>query len=152
MKLKDGNLRLARTSDAEAIATMSRVTIEQDLRWRWRPSRVKQAIADIDTNAVVITQNNLLTAFSIAWFGQNEAHLILLGVHPSSRRRGTGRHLVDWQKRVAETAGIRVMSLEVRESNENARAFYRQLGFRETRLLRQYYDGCEDAFRMVCHL
>lgn len=152
MKLKGGDLRLARTSDASAIATMSRVIIEHDLRWRWRTSRVKQAIADSDTNAVVITQENALTAFSIAWFGQNEAHLILLGVLPSSQRRGIGTHLVEWQKRVAETAGIRVMSLEVRENEENARRFYRSLGFRETRLLRQYYDGHENAYRMVCHL
>ena len=152
MKLKDGQLRLARASDADAIATMSRLTIEQGLRWRWRPARVKQAIVDTDTNAVVITQDGLLTAFSIAWFGQNEAHMILLGVHPSCRRRGTGRHLVAWQEAVAETAGIRVMSLEVRESNQSARAFYKQLGFRDVRLLRQYYDGSENALRMVHHL
>ncbi|MBX2823788.1 MAG: GNAT family N-acetyltransferase [Gammaproteobacteria bacterium] len=152
MKLKDGELRLAKTSDADAIATMSRLTIEQGLRWRWRPARVRQAIADLDTNAIVITQDGLLTGFSIAWFGQNEAHLILLGVHPSCRRRGTGAHLVKWQEKVAETAGIRTLTLEVRESNEIAREFYYQLGFRENRLLKQYYDGSEDALRMVHHL
>jgi len=152
MKLKDGDLRLARTSDADAIATMSRLTIEQGLRWRWRPARVRQAIADLDTNAVVITQDGLLTAFSIAWFGQHEAHMILLGVHPSCRRLGTGSHLIHWQEKVAENAGIRVLTLEVRESNDVAREFYYNLGYRETRQLRQYYDGNEDALRMVHRL
>jgi ribosomal-protein-alanine N-acetyltransferase len=42
--LTDAQIRLARPSDAQAIAEMSRDLIEHGLGWRWTPSRIRAAL------------------------------------------------------------------------------------------------------------
>ena len=44
------------------------------------------------------------------------------------------------------------MMLEVRRSNDDARAFYRAMGYREVARLSRYYQGREDAVRMMSSL
>ncbi len=152
MKLKDCQVRLAKIADARAIAEMSRDFIEHGLPWNWRPPKVARSIRHADTNCVVSTLAGELVAFAITDFDQHEAHLNLLAVKPAAQRLGLGKHLVQWQEKVAETAGIRVVSLEVRADNKAAIQFYSHLGYRQIGLLRNYYCNQHDALRMVHHL
>ena len=81
-------------------------------------------------------------------YGDDDAHLDLLAVHPSFRRRGLGRRLVEWLEKPALVAGIRSVFLEVRESNAGGRRFYERLGYRPHQILDGYYQGRESALRM----
>jgi ribosomal-protein-alanine N-acetyltransferase len=89
-----------------------------------------------------------IAGFGIMRYGDDEAHLDLLGVHPDHRREGLGRRLVEWLEKVALVAGIAAVFLEVRESNRDAQAFYERLGYRRLARLAQYYQGRESAMRM----
>jgi ribosomal-protein-alanine N-acetyltransferase len=82
-------------------------------------------------------------------FGEDRAHLVLLAVRPTHRRRGIGRRLLEWLVQSARTAGVRSLHLELRANNEAARAFYRAMGFSETILVPGYYRGRESALRMI---
>ena len=82
-------------------------------------------------------------------FGDERAHLVLLAVRPTHRRRGTGRRLIEWQIDSAATAGIASIHLELRVGNVAARTFYRALGFTDTVRIPGYYGGREAAIRMV---
>lgn len=152
MELKSEDVTLAQLNDAHAIATISRDLIEYGLPWSWTPPRVARAILDADTNCVVIKHSDTVSAFAIAVFSQNNVHLHLLAVQSEFQQRGAGKQLVLWLEKVALTAGIQTLSLEVRENNEAARAFYRSLGYRETGLLKFYYNGHESALSMIHHL
>ena len=77
------------------------------------------------------------------------SHLVLLAVDLGARRRGVGRNLVRWLERVARRGGILRIGLEVRASSAGARGFYQSLGYTETGRLRGYYQGREDALKMV---
>lgn len=57
----------------------------------------------------------------------------------SMRRRGTGTLLLTELITHARAAGGCAIFLEVRESNRDARAFYRKMGFEETGARRLYY-------------
>jgi ribosomal protein S18 acetylase RimI-like enzyme len=81
-------------------------------------------------------------------YGDDEAHLDLLGVDPSHRRKGLGSRIVAWLEKVALVAGITAVFLEVREQNHDARAFYERLGYRDLARLAGYYQGRESAIRM----
>jgi len=48
----------------------------------------------------------------------------------------------------ASVAGLFLMQLEVRASNQPARRFYARLGYRETSRTAGYYSGVEDAIRL----
>jgi [ribosomal protein S18]-alanine N-acetyltransferase len=76
----------------------------------------------------------------------DEVEVLTLGVAPSWRRRGVGGGLMSTALAEAAKTGARQVFLEVRESNQGARAFYAALGFVESGRRRAYYrDPSEDA-------
>ncbi len=67
-------------------------------------------------------------------------------VAESARRRGIGKHLLSELIAYARVERGREIFLEVRKSNQAARALYRDAGFEETGLRKSYYsDPSEDA-------
>jgi ribosomal-protein-alanine N-acetyltransferase len=81
--------------------------------------------------------------------GDWELQYIVVG--KESRRCGVGTYLLnELISHVRATGGSRIF-LEVRESNQHARALYRRAGFEETGLRKSYYSGPpEDA--ILCRL
>ena len=142
-------LALARPAEATAIARMSRELIEAGLDWAWTPARVASRIGGRETNVVVArVASGRIAGFGIMRYGDESAHLDLLGVIPECRGRGLGRHIVEWLERPAIAAGIAAVSLEVRLTNDGAQACYRRLGYREIEQIPGYYQGLEAAVRM----
>ena len=151
MTTSASGIRLARIEDANAIARMSRDTIETGLGWSWRPQRVLVSIRDPKTLSIVVGDARV-QGFCITQFGDEIAHLSLLAVDPKFRRRGLGRRLVTWMLGSARTAGIATVHVEMRTTNLAARAFYRTLGFDDAGVVAGYYRGVESALRMVLSL
>jgi ribosomal-protein-alanine N-acetyltransferase len=142
-------IRLASSADAPRIAAMSRDLIEVGLGWSWTEGRVLRSVVDANTNVAVAYDEDELVAFGIMKYRDDEAHLHLLAVRESHRRRGVGRALMAWLERTALVAGIGVVYLEARSNNEAARAFYRELGYKEIKVVRGYYRGVESAVRLA---
>ena len=143
------NLQLATQADALEIARMSRDLIEQGLGWSWTPRRVLRSVVDPQTNVVVALNVSNLLGFGIMKYHEEEAHLLLLAVHPAVVRRGVGSRLLAWLEKAAITAGVGQVYLEVRASNAAARAFYRRAGYAEIQHLPGYYQGQEPAVRLA---
>jgi len=142
-------LRPALVRDSHAIALMSRDHIEHGLGWRYDAARIQRALARRDVSALAACDRGSLVGFAIMEFGDPRAHLMLMAVRPTHRRRGIGRRMLEWLVDSALTAGIESLHLELRAANDAARRFYRALGFGETILVPRYYDGAEAALRMV---
>ena len=151
MNAQATTIRLARIEDANAIARMSRDTIETGLGWSWRPQRVLVSIRDPNTLSIVGGEGRV-QGFCITQFADEIGHLSLLAVDPKFRRRGIGRRLVNWMLASARTAGIATVHVEMRTTNLAARAFYRTLGFEDAGVVAGYYRGVESALRMVLSL
>ncbi|NJN48459.1 MAG: GNAT family N-acetyltransferase [Candidatus Competibacteraceae bacterium] len=142
-------LRLAKRSEAEIMARMSRDFIETGLGWQWRSQRILHHIRCPDSVVLAARNPEQLMGFAIMRFRLEEAHLLLLAVDPLCRQRGIGRQLVDWLEKSARTAGITTIYLEVRADNQAARAFYGALGYHDLYLIPGYYQGREPALRMA---
>ena len=143
------NLQLATQADVLEIARMSRDLIEQGLGWSWTPRRVLRSVVDLHTNVVVALNASNLLGFGIMKYHEDEAHLLLLAVHPAAARRGVGSALLAWLENSATTAGLGQIYLEARASNAAARAFYRRAGYAEIQHLPGYYQGQEPAVRLA---
>ena len=143
---------LATQTDALGIAQMSRDLIETGLGWSWTAARVLRSIRDAEALVLVARDGRRIIGFAIMDFGDEAAHLALLAVDPSHRRRGIGRHLFDWLRESALTAGIAVVKLELRAGNLEAQHFYRCLGFEEIGWTVGYYRQRETALRMALRL
>lgn len=98
---------------------------------------------------LVAVGDGRVAGFAVARrLAEGESELLNLAVDPVFRRRGVGRRLL-----AALTSGHRgVVWLEVRESNCDARKFYKSLGFTETGSRPDYYAGSpESAIVMKVH-
>jgi ribosomal-protein-alanine N-acetyltransferase len=86
-------------------------------------------------------------------FIADEVHIFRLAVDPEWRRQGIGTRLVTECLQSARRRGSSAAILEVRPSNPEAIALYRQFGFREiSRRLGYYSDSREDALILKLEL
>ena len=78
---------------------------------------------------------------------QGEADITKIAVSEEYRRQGVGNKILKEMLRLSEEAGVSVITLEVRTSNEAAINLYKNNGFTVTATRKNYY-GNEDAFVM----
>lgn len=109
---------------------------------------------DIDAedlaHAVVGAAEDGIVAYGIGWFVGNEFHIANMAVRRDRQGQGIGGRLLDEMMEVAERNLCRVVTLEVRVSNEPAIRLYRSRGFREVAIRSGYYlDNGEDALVML---
>lgn len=75
-----------------------------------------------------------------------ETDMMNIAVHPDYRRRGVAQTLVNTLVAALAENGSHSLMLEVRVSNEPAKALYEKLGFRQVGLRPRYYrNPREDA-------
>lgn len=90
----------------------------------------------------------MVAGYLIFWIVYGEAHILDIAVHPEFQRRGLATELLDAAIDEMKRLLVYEVFLEVRRSNEAARALYKGLGFRESFERKNYY-GAEDAIVMV---
>ncbi len=147
-------LEPARRADAERVARMSRDWIEHGLEWRYTPKAIAASLRSENSELVVARASGRVEGFALMDFDfpRRSVHLVLMAVAPRWRRRGLARALFRYLEKLARYAGMEDARLELRAGNRGAEACYRALGFREIGVLRGYYQGREDALRMVRRL
>tara|TARA_B100001989_G_scaffold78746_1_gene54241 strand:+ start:12657 stop:13133 length:477 start_codon:yes stop_codon:yes gene_type:complete len=99
----------------------------------------------------VVIENSQIVGFCIAHKILDECHLQNISVIEAMRRRGVGNFMLDILKKRTSLSGISSILLEVRKSNKVAQDFYRENGFHELSIRKDYYqtkNGREDAIIM----
>jgi ribosomal-protein-alanine N-acetyltransferase len=79
---------------------------------------------------------------------RSRAHVLTLDVVPELRGRSVGTKLMNRLHETLQGQRIRVSLLEVGIQNIAAQRLYEKLGYEVQGLLRGYYQGREDAYRM----
>lgn len=76
----------------------------------------------------------------------DEIHIANIAVDPNRRKQGIGQHLIHFVCNVGKERQIPNITLEVRDSNQAAKAFYERLGFEQVGRRKNYYKKpVEDA-------
>ena len=89
-----------------------------------------------------------IAGFAGLWFVVDEAHVIIIGLREVERGKGIGELLLVSGIEQAVENDSRVITLEVRQSNDVAIELYRKYGFQEVGLRRRYYSD-NDAVIMT---
>jgi ribosomal-protein-alanine N-acetyltransferase len=82
-----------------------------------------------------------LLGYFVAMGGVDEMHLLNITVAPSAQGRGHARTLIDALVALCHERAARELWLEVRASNEHARAMYAHFGFAQVGLRKAYYPA-----------
>jgi ribosomal-protein-alanine N-acetyltransferase len=79
------------------------------------------------------------------WLMGEEAHIVTIAVDPAWRGHRLGKWLLLTLMAEARERGAQMVTLEVRPSNQSARALYERVGFVQTGYRKRYYPNGEDA-------
>jgi ribosomal-protein-alanine N-acetyltransferase len=101
----------------------------------------------------VMREEGRVVGYVCLWEISDEVHVTNIAVEPASRRRGFARTLLGGVLNDARERRLRMVVLEVRPSNVEARRLYESFGFRVAGRRRgYYYDTGEDALVMEADL
>jgi [ribosomal protein S18]-alanine N-acetyltransferase len=97
--------------------------------------------------------NRAVVGFCNYWRVADEIHILKVAIHPDARRVGFGSRLLAHILEFARKHRCRLVTLEVRRSNEPAQRVYRRFGFKAVGLRPSYYaDDNEDAVVMLLEM
>ena len=118
------------------------------------PKSVLSPLPMTYTNWVCLAPDDRVIGYCIISVAAGEAHVMNISVCPKFRRQGVGRHmllhLIQFARPRAES-----LFLEVRPSNPHAIELYKQSGFRQIGVRKDYYpasEGREDAIMFSLNL
>ena len=98
-------------------------------------------------------EGSVVVGMVVLWVILDEAHIGTIAVHPSFRRQGIGRKMLERALGDAGIDGVSSAMLEVRRSNQAAQRMYSDMGFEIAGVRPHYYnDNGEDALLMTAEL
>lgn len=142
-------LRRATPADVPEIAAIEQRAFSDP----WSPRGFASLVAAPEVYLVVSEAAGKVTGYVVARFVADEGEIANLAVAPEARGLGLGAALLDAALREARRRGVVMVYLEVRRSNDVARALYATRGFREVGRRKGYYrHPVEDALVLRCTL
>lgn len=128
---------------------------QQAYEFPWSRGNFVDSLAAGYIAQMLLGEHEALLGYFVAMHGVDEVHLLNITVAPAHQRQGHARLMLDaLVGRCLEKSASQVW-LEVRSSNERAKAVYRDHGFRSVGVRRGYYpaaSGREDATVMSLDL
>ena len=151
--LSAGDVEAAVALDALALPddAWSAVSLADELGRKDRTWWVAQQVAPGRTGAAATVAGRLL-GLAGGLVVDGDLQILKVAVAPDARRRGLARGLVARMADDARNLGAATASLEVRESNAGAQAFYAALGFMSKGVRPHFYDNGEGALIMSAPL
>ncbi len=138
-------VRSAEPNDIEAILEIERESFSDP----WSSASFRPLFGRNGVEVLVASENGHVAGFAVAHWAGEEAEIANFAVASPFRRRGIGRALLSEIVGRVRSAGVKEIWLEVRASNEDAKALYRSFGFEEVSRRRGYYARpVEDAICM----
>lgn len=113
----------------------------------WSLSAFRNFIVLYRTSWVALLDKKVAGYLVTQWV-LDEVHILNLATDKSMRRNGVASFLLDFLFERAVRQRMADVYLEVRESNESAKALYRRYGFAELGIRKSYYHDGENALVM----
>jgi ribosomal-protein-alanine N-acetyltransferase len=141
--------RAAATDDLRDVEALQRCTFTNP--WAVDAIRWELEKTDVARLYVMHDRRGDLLAYCACWMVFDELHINSLAVDPARRRQGLALRLLDAVRDDAVRDGARSATLEVRRSNEAARALYERLGFVVEAVRRDYYQAPREDALILWH-
>ena len=139
-------VRPAEATDVAAIAEMEKICFETP----WSEDAIMHELTKNPLAHYIVAElEGKVVGYVGFWQILDEGHITNVAVRPEWRGNHIASTIIAVMIQVGESLGIERYTLEVRSSNEPAKALYRNFGFKEAGLRKGYYeDNGEDAVIM----
>ena len=120
---------------------------QQTFKGLWTKSQWERELTDpkrICIGVVDIEKEQLLGLCS-AWLIIDELHITSLAVHPIHQRKGLGKFLISDLIKRSNSHKKKHIYLEVKDTNDQAKAFYKSMGFKIEGKRSNFYKDGSDA-------
>lgn len=119
----------------------------------WSTLSFQQSLYDSGCLFLVAEEGKEFLGYAIGWIVVDELHIGNLAVHPQKRGEGIGKRLLAALISQGMEKGCKMVTLELRESNQVAFNLYTEEGFKPVGIMRDYYrHPKEDAIVMMKEL
>jgi len=105
------------------------------------PKRICIGIIEIETKK--------LLGLCSSWLVIDELHITSVAINPSHQRKGLGKFLFTELLKRSTSLNINCIYLEVKETNEPAKAFYKSMGFKTVGNRSNFYKDGSDALLLT---
>ena len=101
------------------------------------PKRICIGVLDLETKKIL--------GLCSAWLIIDELHITSIAVHPIHQRKGLGKLLISDLIKRSNSLLTNQIHLEVKDTNEPAKAFYKSMGFKIIGNRSNFYKDGNDA-------
>lgn len=139
-------LRKGEIKDAFEMAEIEKICFSEP----WSEDSIISDIEHSERSFYIVAEiEGHIVGYIGCWKIIDEGHITNVAVRPEYRRKHIAENLINVMISVTEDEDISSWTLEVRESNEPAKALYSKLGFKDAGRRKGYYpDTKEDAIIM----
>tara|TARA_B100001250_G_scaffold24203_1_gene20242 strand:+ start:1029 stop:1496 length:468 start_codon:yes stop_codon:yes gene_type:complete len=127
---------------------------QKSLKGLWTKSQWERELTDpkrICIGAIDLKNKKLLGLCS-AWLVIDELQITSIAVYPIHQRKGIGTFLFSDLIKRSESFQTDLIHLEVKDTNEPAKAFYKSMGFKITGNRSNFYKDGSDALILTKEL
>jgi [ribosomal protein S18]-alanine N-acetyltransferase len=146
--MSDVQIQPAHWSDLDAIHSLEVASFPSP----WRREFFENELDSDSRMHLVAKKDGKLIGYVFAMWFFDEMHVNKIAVAEEVRRQGIANSLMLRCLEFARANGITTISLEVRQSNEGAQAFYESQAFEPKYIRPRYYPDGEAAVVMVRQL
>ncbi|MEE1027163.1 MAG: ribosomal protein S18-alanine N-acetyltransferase [Agathobacter sp.] len=126
---------------------------KQSFSMPWSEDGFMAALSMEDNILIVAEDEGRILGYACTYVSFDEGELTNIAVLPDARNSGVGKALLSTLKSEAVKKNLSRIVLEVRVSNDVARHVYKELGFYELGIRKNFYEQpVEDAMIMSCTL
>lgn len=139
------SIRQMKVEDAAAIAETEHQTFSD----AWSEKAILDTLRNPKTICLVAEKIGKIVGYCIVYTADDEADIARIAVLKESRRFGIASELIHALDVICWENQIQIIMLDVRVSNDGARAFYEKHGFTQDGIRENYYKNpIEDAILM----
>ncbi len=143
-------IRDAKRSDIPALARLEELCFRRPWTEAQLDSEMKKTnLSSFILAEIIHQEERYLLAYMSWWQIIDEAQILNVSVHPSWRRQGIARVLVQTAMTRMEENGVREVTLEVAKHKRGAQLLYEEAGFTVVGMIKDYYpEYADDALIM----
>ena len=124
---------------------------QKSLKGLWTKSQWERELKDSKRIClgIIDLKTKKILGLCSSWLVLDELHITLIAVHPIHQRKGLGKFLLSDLIKRSRSLRTNQIHLEVKETNEPAKALYKSMGFKTIANRSNFYEDGTSALLLT---